>query len=443
MEMISPNTFKENNKNKNYDELLKTKSELKEKIKTLEEQLNNFSSSIHSKEDLQLMIDMNKSYLVEIDNLLNLYLDKVKGCLIGGAIGDALGYPIEFIRSVDSIKNIYGENGITRYKLTDGKAIISDDTQMTLFTANGLIWGNTRYNLRGIAPTPVDCIYLAYQDWYQTQLSNYAKDKEKNKISWIADLPELNVERAPGITCLNALSGTEKGTLDKKINDSKGCGGIMRVAPIGLFFSNDNSHKIGKFGAEAAALTHSHPLGIIPAYVFSVLINTLTYKNKSLEEAVNYSLEVFKDNFKDYNKKESKIFLDLINKAIYLSKKDLDDINAIYELGQGWIAEEALAIAIYSCLKYPDNFEKAIVCSVNHDGDSDSTGSIAGNIMGALLGLKNIPEYYINDLELKDVILELAEDLFVDCPVSEYGTNNDEYWLSKYLYCKRDLTKKK
>ena len=63
--------------------------------------------------------------------------------------------------------------------------------------------------------------------------------------------------------------------------------------------------------------------------------------------------------------------------------------------------------------------------------------------MGALLGLKNIPEYYINDLELKDVILELAEDLFVDCPVSEYDTNNDEYWLSKYLYCKRDLTKKK
>lgn len=126
--MISPNTFKETNKNKNYDELLKTKSELKEKTKTLEEQLNNFSSSIHSKEDLQLTIDMNKSYLVEIDNLLTLYLDKVKGCLIGGAIGDTLGYPIEFIRSVDSIKNIYGENGITRYKLTDGKAIISDDS---------------------------------------------------------------------------------------------------------------------------------------------------------------------------------------------------------------------------------------------------------------------------------------------------------------------------
>lgn len=390
------------------------------------------------------MIDSN-TFKNQLENKYISELSKVKGCLIGGAIGDALGYPIEFIRSIDSIKNIYGENGITRYKLTNGKAIISDDTQMSLFTANGLIWGKTRHCLRGISPSPTDCIYLAYQDWYQTQLRDEVKDKERNKISWISDLPELNVERAPGITCLNALSGTEKGTLDKKINDSKGCGGLMRVAPIGLFFSCKyyKSEEIGKMGAEAAALTHSHPLGIMPAYVFTVLINTLTYTNKTLEESINYSLDVFKDNFKDYNAKESKILLDLINKAISLSKKDLEDINAICELGQGWVAEEALAIAIYSCLKYPDNFEKAIICSVNHDGDSDSTGSIAGNIMGALLGLEKIPDYYINDLELKDVILELAEDLFADCPVSEYGENNDKYWLSKYLYCKRDLTLKK
>lgn len=369
--------------------------------------------------------------------------DKFKGCLIGGAIGDALGYPIEFIRNVNSIKNIYGQNGITRYKLTDGKAVISDDTQMTLFTANGLIWGKTRQNLKGISPTPVDCIYLAYQDWYQTQLRSEVKNKEKDKISWIAELPELNVERAPGITCLNALSGNEKGTLDKKINDSKGCGGLMRVAPIGLLsLNNYDSHNLGKIGAEVAALTHSHPLGIIPAYVFTVLINTLTYTSKSLEESINYSLEVFKNNFKDYNVKESKIFLDLINKAISLSKKDLEDINAIYELGQGWVAEEAFAIAIYSSLKYADDFEKAIVCAVNHDGDSDSTGAVTGNIMGTLLGLKNIPDYYLKDLELKDVILELAEDLFADCPVNEYNKNTDKYWLSKYLYCKRDLTLK-
>ena len=101
------------------------------------------------------------------------------------------------------------------------------------------------------------------------------------------------------------------------------------------------------------------------------------------------------------------------------------------------LTQETFAIAIYSCLKYQNSFEDAIVCAVNHDGDSDSTGSVAGNIMGVFLGYDAIPKYYVDNLELKDVILEIAEDLSIDIPVGEYNENNDEYWLSKYLYCKK------
>ena len=79
---------------------------------------------------------------------MNKDINKFKGCLIGGAIGDALGYPIEFVKPSKNDK-------ISRF---DGKGIISDDTQMTLFTANGLLWGQTRFNLRGIAPNVSDCI---------------------------------------------------------------------------------------------------------------------------------------------------------------------------------------------------------------------------------------------------------------------------------------------
>ena len=106
-------------------------------------------------------------------------------------------------------------------------------------------------------------------------------------------------------------------------------------------------------------------------------------------------------------------------------------------IGEGWVAEETLAIAIYSSLKYSSSFEDAIICAVNHDGDSDSTGAVAGNIMGAYLGYDSIPEYYINNLELKDVIIEIANDLSIPVPASEYG-ESDKYWLSKYLYCKRN-----
>lgn len=109
-------------------------------------------------------------------------------------------------------------------------------------------------------------------------------------------------------------------------------------------------------------------------------------------------------------------------------------MEAIREIGQGWVAEETLAIAIYCSLKYSDDFDKAIIASVNHSGDSDSTGAVTGNILGAYLGLKSIPQKYLDNLELKDVILEIADDLYNDCKISEYGSYHDEIWEQKYIY---------
>ena len=145
----------------------------------------------------------------------------------------------------------------------------------------------------------------------------------------------------------------------------------------------------------------------------------------------------YKKKYNIYDKKNNDYFVSLVDKAVRLSKDNTSDLDAIAELGEGWVAEEAFAIAIYSCLKYQNSFEDAIICAVNHDGDSDSTGAIAGNIMGVYLGYDSIPKYYIDNLELKDVICEIAEDLSSDIPVGEYNENNDEYWLSKYLYCNR------
>lgn len=357
---------------------------------------------------------------------MNKILDKFKGCLIGGAVGDALGYPIEFIKLNKNEK-------ITRY---NNKGIISDDTQMTLFTANGLLWGETRYKLRGISPKVSDCIYLAYKDWYKTQ----SKYPNEINISWIAFLPELNVQRAPGNTCLHSLGGSTKGTIDNPINNSKGCGSVMRVAPIGLFFqyNKEKTHEIGMYGAETGAITHGHPLAIIPCYVLSIIINILTYTNKTIEEATTEALEVLNNNKDTFDKESINYFIKLIEKAVKLThNKLISDRKAIEELGEGWVAEEALAIALYSAIKYSNDFEKAIVCSVNHNGDSDSTGAITGNIIGTYLGYDKIPSYYIDDLELKDIIIEIAEDLYYKFPEKK-----NEYWLSKYLYIKRDISKK-
>ena len=158
--------------------------------------------------------------------------DRIRGSLVGGAIGDALGYPVEFIYSYEGIQSRYGERGITRldtkqYSLGKGeqgnKAVVSDDTQMTLFTANGLL------NAPKLGIEPKYSICRAYLEWLETQSGN-----RKGKAEcWIRDLPELNQRRAPGTTCISALQDIRRGL--EPINNSKGCGGVMRVAPVALY----------------------------------------------------------------------------------------------------------------------------------------------------------------------------------------------------------------
>lgn len=112
--------------------------------------------------------------------------DKIRGSLIGGAIGDALGYQIEFKRNIK-------EKEVTKFINTP--AIVSDDTQMTLFTANGLIWRETRGALRGIAMLPPDAVYEAYLDWLDTQYN----ENKHNSISWIKNIENLIIKEHQGI----------------------------------------------------------------------------------------------------------------------------------------------------------------------------------------------------------------------------------------------------
>ncbi|ADL07656.1 ADP-ribosylglycohydrolase family protein [Thermosediminibacter oceani] len=154
-----------------------------------------------------------------------------RGCLLGEATGDALGRPVEFLRP-NEIKKEYGENGITDL-ITDinGKAGITDDTQITLFTAEDLLRAETRGREKGICHLH-SVVYHAYLRWLQTQ--GYPQDSEKDFIydGLLITVKELYARRGPGSTCLSALSSGRMGTIEQPVNNSKGCGGVMRVTPI-------------------------------------------------------------------------------------------------------------------------------------------------------------------------------------------------------------------
>ena len=345
--------------------------------------------------------------------------DRFRGCLIGGAAGDALGYAVEF-RNEGWIFSRYGDRGITEYALENGRALISDDTQMTLFTAAGLLAGRAR----GGAENYGNCIRLSYLDWLKTQNDRYPAQGDFT-ASRLMSVRELYSWRAPGNTCLAALEAGGTGTVERPINNSKGCGGVMRVAPVGLFFndSGTTAEQVARIGAEAAAVTHGHVLGWMPAAALSQIVHEISQNGDSVYDAVMKTLYVQEEIWPESRDRE--YFLDLMRRAVDLASADRNDLEAVHRLGEGWVGEEALAIAVYCALKHENDFDSAIIASVNHKGDSDSTGAVTGNILGARLGLQGIPEKYTTNLELKDLILETADALYDGFPAGGESARAD------------------
>ena len=229
--------------------------------------------------------------------------DAIRGCLFGGAAGDALGYPVEFLNERE-ILGEYGLEGITAYEKDPlaGRPVISDDTQMTLFTANGLlVWETERSAAQAegeAAASPRQYIARAYRDWMLTQESSMravsaAQQKTgKGCFSWLLEVPELSHRRAPGITCLAALGNDYfyDDYVKEKVNQSKGCGGIMRVAPIALDKHIGGIEAVDMEGAQAAAITHGHSLGYMTSAVLVHIIHRIVYPPEgtvmTLEEIV-------------------------------------------------------------------------------------------------------------------------------------------------------------
>lgn len=340
-------------------------------------------------------------------------MNRIAGCMIGGAIGDALGFPVEFL-AVNTIEHKYGIGGIKEYELTDGKAVVSDDTQMELFTAEGIIDCNDKDYLNSIAES--------YLNWYDTQAIADKKRNNKEKThelfnaykdnSYLMSFEDIYELRAPGNTCLRALRSKAKGIeslTSKADNNSKGCGSIMRVASISCYFKD--AEKAAEIAADTSKLTHGHILGYASSYMYAHMLSNIIHNNMSLKKAIRSSFDAVINKYgEDYTEVNS--MLQLVTKAVLLSKEtSKSDYENINKIGQGWVAEETLALSIYFALRYGNDFEKAIVASVNHSGDSDSVGKVTGNLVGAVVGLEAIPDKFIEKLEFKDLIIEMSEKL--------------------------------
>jgi len=344
-------------------------------------------------------------------------LNRFTGCLLAGACGDALGYPVEFM-SKDMIRQRYGEKGITKPVINRaGLSEVSDDTQMSLFTVNGLIEAVEIADMCGASEWVADGLWPAYQRWHYTQMGTIVNkawikpfiwENEKDFVLNLLKISDNNAifsQRCPGTTCLSGLEELTPGSLAyPRNNGSKGNGGVMRVAPIGLFFRDPVfAYYVGK---QSAAITHGHHTGYIAAGVMAYIISELVGGvglAAAVEHAVNYTI------IADTNKSAETVRA--LTKALRMAVNGVSVSNGIDALGGGWIAEEALAIAVFCALRCR-TAKEAIIAAVYHSGDSDSTGAICGNIVGARDGVRAIPKEWLERLELSDFIRTSALNLY-------------------------------
>jgi ADP-ribosylglycohydrolase len=280
---------------------------------------------------------------------------------------------------------------------------ITDDTQMTLFTAEGLLRAWVRQSTKGICHPP-SVIHHAYLRWLLTQ-GERPEGIDVGCESWLYSVSALHARRAPGLTCLSALRAA-RGFGEPAVaqNSSKGCGGVMRVAPIGLLASRLGGHdRVFGLAADVAALTHGHPTGQLSAGFLAVAVAALT-RGDTLADALDAAVE-------ELRRRERKAeTLEAVIAARALAGEGRPGVEDIERLGEGWIAEEALAIAVCCSLAARD-FADGLQMATNHSGDSDSTAAITGHLLGTLLGEDAIPSCWLDKLELRSEISRLAEDL--------------------------------
>jgi ADP-ribosylglycohydrolase len=340
---------------------------------------------------------------------------RIAGCILGGAIGDALGWPVEFLSSA-AIRRAYGENGITNLdKKGKTYAEFSDDTQMTLFTADGILRYLSALKQSDKPPDFALLMHESFRRWLFTQQAPRTSNDMRLLNGWLWECKLLHARRAPGNTCLSSLNENWIGSREDPINNSKGCGAVMRAAPIGLIFDTEEAFQKGLI---AGAITHGHPSAYLGSAALARIIAELM-RGESLIHALGTTIQRMKH---ETGHEECLLYL---MKAYELSNEEIEPTRAISALGLGWVSEEALAIAVYCALKFEADPKQALLFAVNHDGDSDSTGSICGSILGAWKGLDIFEKDWVEHIEGSEILHQIVVDLNV-------GPDMSQAWKDRY-----------
>ena len=359
-----------------------------------------------------------------------------RGCLLGMAVGDAMGYTVDD-RSLEQIRQDYGPEGLLGYDLVNGYADVSSHTQLAAFAGNGLLLGLTRGQMQGVMAPYVRYIAVAQREWSQTQ--RYAGNPGRN-FCWVGRGRELRGRRCMDTRMLDTLSQNRPGSMEEPVNRFVTPGAMTVAIPVGMFFNplRTGREEICRLGAEAVALTHGAPQAFLSGGVLAYMISRIIWDGaRNLKELVKESIEMLREGFGREYRQVAEV-RDGLNMALKLASSHNVSCSEAMEHLRCTTVPEILAGAVYAALCYENNFDEAMITAVNHSGRSAAVGAVTGAILGARLGAEAIPEFYLEPLEPVEILRELADDMLQGCPMERGNGLFDDDWDRKYIHGGRD-----
>ena len=355
-----------------------------------------------------------------------------KGCLLGLAVGDAMGYAVDS-HTWSEIQEDYGPHGLLGYDTANSFVEITSYTQLAAFTINGLLMGLTRGQMRGKMAPFIQYVSMAAREWASTQRRG---QRLPQNFCWLTRRPEMCKHHCMDTRMLDALSREQLGTPEEPQNSGTGPQALTMAIGVGMFFHPDRTDQraIDRLGAEAVALTYGSPEAFLTGAILTHMITRLIQKpDRDMKKLIAGAMNGVRRQF-GHEYSQAYEVCNLLKMAVSLSQGLYHDHVEIMEKLHCETAAQCLAGAIYACLVGGDDLDASMIIAINHSGRSAAVGAITGAIQGIRLGAEALPQFYLDDLEPAPILAELAYDIHQGCPMEKGNKLFDLDWDSKYLH---------
>ncbi len=349
-----------------------------------------------------------------------------KGCLLGMAVGDAMGAPVDG-KTYEDICRMYGPSGLLGYDSANGLAEITSYSQLAMFAANGLLAGAARGKTS--AEDQLRYITAALKEWARVQ---HLPGAPENRLCWLRHIPQMRRRRCMDPRTLDSLTRGVLGTPENPANQSAGAGSLTAVIPVALFFQPERMEfwDIGLLGAKIVALTHGDSMAFLSGALLSYAVAGIVQdRNCTIEDQFLHAAQAVTAQFPGVPASKLQ---GLIQDAVALAKKTGLPAQQAMEQLECNTAARVLAGAVYAVLRGNGDFDKSMITAVNHSGKSAAVGAVTGAILGTILGEQGLPGFYLDCLDCDHVIREVAFDLHTACPTGWQKRLFDDDWDRKY-----------